>query len=431
VLLYELLTGTTPINWRDHPQAGFTDLLKMVGEVDPKRPSTQISNSAALAEVAAARHMEPQRLAKLVRGDLDWIVMKALEKDRARRYESAGNLARDVERYLADETVEASPPSTSYHLQRLARKHRGKLIAAALLLFTLVAGAGLAMWQAARATLAEQQMEVERDRTRLALAQQVAERLDGDLRRMAAVGHVLAAMLGQRGDWQESQLENWVRTVLAQDERIFGQALAFEPFKFDPQRENFCLYAYRDGDTIRTKQLLPPEYVPLYREWAWYREPLADGRARWSEPYVDTGGGDVPMVTYSTPMMRGEETLGVLTLDLSVQYFRVLRDWLEQLDLGAASYGFVVCETGVIVSHPDPQFDFAERVARNLPPRNMADDAAWSALAQRFRKEGSGTGAAIDPSTGRPAQFLFAAIPSADWTFVVVIGDGGSAKPSR
>jgi sigma-B regulation protein RsbU (phosphoserine phosphatase) len=283
------------------------------------------------------------------------------------------------------------------------------------------------MWQAARATLAERQMEVERDRTRLALTQQVAERLDGDLRRIASVGHVLAATLAERDDWTQSQLDNWVRVVLAQDERIFGQALAFEPFKFDPQRENYCLYAYREGDAIRTKQLLPPDYMPLYREWSWYREPLADKQARWSEPYVDTGGGDVPMVTYSTPMTRRGETFGVLTLDLSVEYFAVLREWLAELDLGSQSYGFIVSDSGVIVSHPDSRFDFAQRVAKSLSPRNMREyqdvDPAWSALVKRFGEESSGTGMAIAPATGQRSQIHFARVPSAKWAFVAIVAE--------
>jgi serine/threonine protein kinase len=113
VLLYELLTGTTPLSHERLKQAAFTELLRLIREEEPPRPSTRLSESRdSLPSISAQRHMEPARLTKLVRGELDWIVMKALEKDRRRRYETASGLARDVEHYLADEPVQACPPDS-------------------------------------------------------------------------------------------------------------------------------------------------------------------------------------------------------------------------------------------------------------------------------------------------------------------------------
>lgn len=153
--------------------------------------------------------------------------------------------------------------------------------------------------------------------------------------------------------------------------------------------------------------------------------------ALWSEPYVDTGGGEIPMVTYTTPIRRGEQLVGVLTLDLSVQYFEVLRGWLKEVNLGGNSYGFVISPSGVIISHPYEAYDLAHLAATNEPPRKItkiADtDPSFTALIERMQHEESGSGIAIDPATGKTASFLFARVPSAGWTFVAVI-DGISQR---
>ena len=112
VLLYELLTGSTPLTHKRIKEAAYAEILRMIKEEEPPRPSTRLSDSGeALASISAQRHMEPAKLTKLVRGELDWIVMKTLEKDRNRRYETANGFAADVQRYLDDEPVQACPPS--------------------------------------------------------------------------------------------------------------------------------------------------------------------------------------------------------------------------------------------------------------------------------------------------------------------------------
>src|SRR5688572_23048074 len=114
VLLYELLTGTTPLESKRVREAALLEVLRVIREEEPPRPSTRLTTTEALASVAAQRGLEPAKLSGLVRGELDWIVMKALEKDRARRYETANGLAMDVQRYLSDDTVQACPPSSAY-----------------------------------------------------------------------------------------------------------------------------------------------------------------------------------------------------------------------------------------------------------------------------------------------------------------------------
>jgi WD40 repeat protein/serine/threonine protein kinase len=156
VMLYELLTGTTPLERKRVKEAGFDEIRRLIREEDPPKPSTRLSNSGvALAAISAQRQTEPAKLTRLVRGELDWIVMKALEKDRNRRYESANSLGRDVERYLHDGPVEACPPTASYKLRKFARKHKAGLATALGFAVLLVLGVAGSTWQAVRATQAE------------------------------------------------------------------------------------------------------------------------------------------------------------------------------------------------------------------------------------------------------------------------------------
>jgi serine/threonine protein kinase len=127
VMLYELLVGSPPLDARQFKQGAVLEMLRMVREVDPPKPSTKLSTVSDLPEIAAKRSVEPSILARSLQGELDWVVMKALEKDRTRRYDSANGLARDLQRYLADEVVEARPASRLYRLKKLGRRHQNIL----------------------------------------------------------------------------------------------------------------------------------------------------------------------------------------------------------------------------------------------------------------------------------------------------------------
>src|SRR3979411_687605 len=130
VLLYELLTGSTPLSHKRVKEAAYAEVLRMIKEEEPPKPSTRLSDSGeALASISAQRHMEPAKLTKLVRGELDWIVMKTLEKDRNRRYETVNAFAMDVQRYLQDEAVLACPPSAGYRLRKFVRRNRRGVVA--------------------------------------------------------------------------------------------------------------------------------------------------------------------------------------------------------------------------------------------------------------------------------------------------------------
>lgn len=164
VVLYELLTGTTPLERQRLRQLPYLELVRLVKDEEPPRPSTRLSTTERQIEIASRRRTDPAALARLLRGDLDWIVMKALEKDRTRRYDTASGLARELERYLHDEPVEARPPSLGYRFGKLARRHRAAFAAAALLALAIAIGSGMSVWQAIRATSAERAAREQRDR---------------------------------------------------------------------------------------------------------------------------------------------------------------------------------------------------------------------------------------------------------------------------
>ncbi len=209
VLLYELLTGTTPFERKRLRSAAMLECLRIIREEEPQKPSTRLSTAEQLASVAANRGLEPKKLTGVVRGDLDWIVMKCLEKDRNRRYETANGLALDVQRYLADEPVLASPPSLVYRLHKFARRHKAGLLttAATLLVMALAAsGVGWALWDRAsqdtarRAELATHMAETERTVTpALAKAEQSVTRAGGR-QRSTTSAEALAAL----ADWREA-----------------------------------------------------------------------------------------------------------------------------------------------------------------------------------------------------------------------------------
>ena len=141
VMLYELLTGTTPLDAQRLRSTAYAEIQRMIAEEEAARPSTRLSTLGdKTAAIAIQRDTEPGKLQQALRGDLDWIVMKALDKDRNRRYESASNFAADVERYLVDESVEARPPSMSYQLQKFVRRNRSIVVTASALFALLCLG---------------------------------------------------------------------------------------------------------------------------------------------------------------------------------------------------------------------------------------------------------------------------------------------------
>jgi eukaryotic-like serine/threonine-protein kinase len=221
VILYELLTGTTPLERQRFHEAAAHDLLRLIKEEEPPRPSSRLSSSESLPRVAAQRQIDPVKLTRLVRGELDWIVMKCLEKDRTRRYETANGLARDVERYLANESVEACPPSPGYRLRKFVRRHRGPVLAATIIFLLLVGGIAGTSWglvRADRACKAEAD-RAEGEKKANAQAQKLLQQIEKGSEILASVfrdldpraeekeGRPLRAILGDRLDRAAADLD--------------------------------------------------------------------------------------------------------------------------------------------------------------------------------------------------------------------------------
>ena len=179
VLLYELLAGSTPFDTGELLKAGLDETRRVIREQEPVRPSTRLSKltHADLTTVAQRRHSEAPRLIRAVRGDLDWIAMKALEKDRTRRYETASGMATDVKRHLNNEPVAARPPSKVYRLQKLIRRNKLVFGAATAVVAALVAGIALSTWEMVQARKAQRETEAARNNERqLRIAAQAAEK---------------------------------------------------------------------------------------------------------------------------------------------------------------------------------------------------------------------------------------------------------------
>jgi hypothetical protein len=257
VILYELLTGTTPLERRRFQQAAWLEILRLIREEDPQRPSIRLGGSDSLPSVAAQRRLEPARLTRRVRGELDWIVMKCLEKARARRYETADGLARDLRRFLADEAVEACPPSAGYRLGKLVRRYRGPIAATSAVLLLLVGGIIGTTWgmlRAERARKAEAE-RAESEKRAHALAQMRLGQIERGIEFLESVfkdldpraeekeGRPLRSILGDR--------------IARRAEEIHGEAIGDPLLAADLQ--------YRLGLTL-LRLSMPRRAIPIFEK---------------------------------------------------------------------------------------------------------------------------------------------------------------------
>ncbi len=245
VLLYELLTGTTPLEKQRFKEAAWDEVRRIIREEEPPRPSLRLSSAQTLPSLAAGRHTEPAQLTKLVRGELDWIVMKALDKDRTRRYETANGFAADVSRYLAGEPVLAAPPSANYRLRKFAQKNRTVLTTAAVIAMLFVTGTAVSVWQAVRATNAsiaadrsaqearanEVKAIEERDLKDQALEAEKAARQQARDALNTMTDDVIETLFSQQPTLDETQKE-FLRKVMASYESFATQSRTSEESRF-------------------------------------------------------------------------------------------------------------------------------------------------------------------------------------------------------
>jgi serine/threonine protein kinase/Flp pilus assembly protein TadD len=292
VLLYELLTGTTPFDKERFKGASYDEMRRIIREEEPPKPSTRLSTVGQLATtISTQRRSDPRRLHQLVRGDLDWIVMKALEKDRGRRYETASAFAADVQRYLHDEPVQACPPSAWYRCRKFARRNKGALAVAGLIVVFLVFLGGAGLWWAqqragaageARAALAEASGLLEEERWPEALsAARRAEAVlagigaDSDLRRQV---DELIRDLGMAERLQEARLQGTaVKEGHFDSEAIdAAYAAAFAAYRLDVDG----LDAQAAAEAIHARRI-PQQLVAALDDWARVRKYFK--RAGWRQ----------------------------------------------------------------------------------------------------------------------------------------------------
>ena len=263
VLLYELLTGSTPFDGGGLRHAAYDEIERVIREVDPPKPSTRLSASLlTIRAIAAHRRTEPKRLGVIVRGELDWIVMKALEKDRARRYESASALADDIIRHGAGTAVIAAPPSAVYRLRKFARRYRTSLATTAAVVSVLVGGI-IASWiEANRAHVAERkvgaQLEIVQHAETVAQQQtseaqrRLKEANEANQRAEAALRTV---KLQNSNHFVDLGLKEWERKEYAYAALWFIQALKLD--QGNPERER--MQRYRIGSSFAN---CPRPYAP-------------------------------------------------------------------------------------------------------------------------------------------------------------------------
>jgi serine/threonine protein kinase/Tfp pilus assembly protein PilF len=367
VLLYELLTGSTPLQRSRLKKAAMMEVLRLIREEEPPRPSTRLSTTDELPSVAAHRGLEPNKLSSLVRGDLDWIAMKALEKDRRRRYETANGLARDVERYLAEEPVLARPTSPAYRFRKMVRRNRSAVTLATAILLVVLVAAALSTWQAIRATIAELN-------TRKALAQVTTEQAKTKEALTTARGaldvltdQVVETMFARQPELEEPEKE-FLSKVLKHYEAVAPQLADTAEAKFLLAKGQFQMSHLLEllGEQSaaiagyqRTAGLLQ-QLVDLSPEVAEYREKLAKTN------------GNVGILLAEAGKQSEAETAFRLAIALRsklVDDFPSVRDYRRQLAQNYNDLGFLLEIQG---NYAEAGKAYRESVQRN---ENLVADA--------------------------------------------------------
>jgi serine/threonine protein kinase/WD40 repeat protein len=251
VLLYELLTGRTPFDANELMSQGIDAMRKTIREKEPVRPSTKVATlqGEELTTTAKRRSLDAPSLVHLLKGDLDWIVMKCLEKDRTRRYETANGLAADLKRHLENEPVVARPPSTVYRLQKAFRRNKLAFTAGAAVLLALLLGLLAASWQAVRATRAE------REQSRLREAAEKASEREASLRRAADAAKTVAEEARSKAAMDRERAEG--------SERATRELLYFANM-------GLAQTAWEEGDIERLQRLLAETANDPQRGFEWF-----------------------------------------------------------------------------------------------------------------------------------------------------------------
>ncbi len=320
VVLYELLTGTTPLEREQLRTAAYNEVLRLIKEVEPPRPSTRLSGSDSLPSIAAQRSIDPRHLQKSVAGDLDWIVMKSLEKERSRRYETANGLVRDIERFLNDEAVEACPPSRIYQVKKYLKKHKLQTIASFAVFLAMGVGTAAASWGWFQATEAEKSVlksladvTKERDAKKEALSRESAALASEAAQRDLAERELIEGILrpiGYGNELETAELRSFIDWSAISDSRLKLRVLeiAFE----DPATA--LRVARRAERAIQACVALSPnrraKAIELFS--AKQRDINADPRIRIGACWLamELGSADLPTLAEGIGYLRHEKYRG-------------------------------------------------------------------------------------------------------------------------
>jgi serine/threonine protein kinase/Flp pilus assembly protein TadD len=284
VLLYELLTGCTPFDGKRLRSAAFDEILRIIREEEPPKPSTRLSSAVELPSIAANRNVEPARLGRSIRGELDWIVMKALEKDRNRRYETTNGLARDIERYLRDEPVQACPPSAVYRFRKMARRNKRALVTVAVLIFATFVVVGTFGWAVRERVAREAAVQAEVDRA-LQEAEQWQEQakwpeaLSAAKRAEGLLAGTENNQLRERAHQTRKQLEMVValETYRAQRTNLFFN---------QPQESRYARLFAEFGIDVENRS--PPEVAAQIARWPATAIAVASALDDWAQETQDS-----------------------------------------------------------------------------------------------------------------------------------------------
>lgn len=344
VLLYELLAGSTPLSVKRVKEAAFAEILRIIKDEEPPRPSTRLSESGeSLASISDKRQSEPAKLTKLIRGELDWIVLKALEKDRARRYESATALAADVQRYLRDEAVHACPPSALYRFSKLVRGNKAAFATiSALALVMVLAVVTLVV---SNRLIRDEQTRTKEERDRAAEAQKLAETSEDNVRqglvRLKAANTWLehGRWHIDRGRWDDANAS-------------FSKAIELRPDHVTAWRERSQMFATLGlfdraaADFAREFELPEPSTTvqwyrfALLRLWMEDHKGWNDVRRRMGERFLGTPNLDFSVELVRTSVLAAAKDVDYSTLVGTAQLALTSKPgaWYQQYLLGVAQY---------------------------------------------------------------------------------------------
>jgi tetratricopeptide (TPR) repeat protein len=400
VILYELLTGSTPLTRKRLKEVALLEVLRVIREEEPPRPSTRLLESKdTLPSISAQRQTEPGKLTKLVRGELDWMVMKALEKDRNRRYETANGFAMDVQRFLADEPVLACPPSALYRLRKFARRNKTALRVGCLILFFVLLLGAVGGWVAfdrgARRTKAVQDLDLALQRTELHLGQEKW----ADARAGLEQAERLAVEARPDPDRNERLIDLRERLEAAERDQQFSAGY-----------EDILLGVQSQIDVVNSRMTLKaifPAIRQLFSQYGmpWVDTPLEKVAARInsrSEPVrhqliaaLYLAGAHVPaeetrIQEWLVELMKSADTdpwRKRIRQTVATKDWQAMEQLLREVDLATQPPSILIQFTEIVTAQrKESQLDMLHRIQRAYPDDLWANSSlAWE-LVQRGRE---------------------------------------------